>query len=268
MNRNTTNTVGSHGNGNNGQATNATAPKRSKQDANLRKTGYLRFQIGLILSLILVYLGLEATFAHKWGKSDPIMAIEEGSLEYYPEMNVVQVEKPLESKDAPLKRVPTKDFEIVPDDMVTEEGTEFIEKPREDVGQGSLDPSEIAPIKFIPEIDEVPFFKVEDAPIFPGCEDAEDKRACFNEMMQRHIQKHIRYPEVAQQLGIQGRVHVAFKIGADGSVRDVQMRGPAESLEEESGRLIAKLPKMTPGKQRGRAVTVPYSIPITFKLQR
>ena len=68
-------------------------------------------------------------------------------------------------------------------------------------------------------------------------------------------------------MGVQGRVNVMFVIQKDGSIGNVRMRGPDKNLEEEAARIISKLPKMTPGKQRGRPVRVPFSIPITFKLQ-
>jgi len=122
----------------------------------------------------------------------------------------------------------------------------------------------------VDEMDEdldVPFSVIEDVPVFPGCENESDKRACFNSMMQKHISKNFRYPEIAQEMGIQGRVNVMFVIQKDGSIGGVRMRGPDKNLEAEAARIIDKLPKMTPGKQRGRAVRVPFSIPITFKLQ-
>ena len=68
-------------------------------------------------------------------------------------------------------------------------------------------------------------------------------------------------------MGVQGRVSVMFVIQKDGSIGNVRMRGPDQNLEKEAERIISKLPRMTPGKQRGRAVRVPFSIPITFKLQ-
>jgi periplasmic protein TonB len=114
---------------------------------------------------------------------------------------------------------------------------------------------------------DVPFAVIEDVPVFPGCEGASDKRACFNEMMQAHIRKNFRYPEIAQEMGIQGRVNVMFTIQKDGSIGNIRYRGPDKNLEAEALRIIEKLPKMTPGKQRGRPVRVPFSIPITFKLQ-
>ncbi len=68
-------------------------------------------------------------------------------------------------------------------------------------------------------------------------------------------------------MGIQGMVYVSFIIGKDGKVIIVQPRGPDKNLEKEAQRIIERLPQMIPGKQRGKAVRVPYSIPITFRLQ-
>jgi protein TonB len=93
------------------------------------------------------------------------------------------------------------------------------------------------------------------------------RRDCFQEKMNKHIVKNFRYPDIAQEMGIQGRVYVNFIISKDGSISNIRMRGPDKNLEKEAKRIISKLPKMTPGKQRGRPVRVPFSIPITFRLQ-
>ena len=116
---------------------------------------------------------------------------------------------------------------------------------------------------------DVPFAVIEDVPIFPGCERVakSKRRDCFQEQINKHIRKNFRYPEIAQEMGIQGRVYVNFVIDKDGSITSIRMRGPDKNLEKEAQRIIAKLPRMTPGKQRGRAVRVPFSIPITFRLQ-
>jgi protein TonB len=115
----------------------------------------------------------------------------------------------------------------------------------------------------------VPFAIIENIPVFPGCEKVSKKRQrdCFQEKINKHIRKNFRYPEIAQEMGIQGRVYVSFIIGVDGRVIMVQARGPDKNLEKEARRIIENLPQMIPGKQRGKAVRVPYSIPITFKLQ-
>mgnify|MGYP000373628551 FL=1 len=116
---------------------------------------------------------------------------------------------------------------------------------------------------------DIPFAIIEDVPLFPGCERVakSKRRQCFQEQMNKHISKNFRYPEIAQEMGIQGRVFVQFMIGKDGNISGVRTRGPDKNLEKEAKRIIDKLPKMTPGKQRGRPVRVPFSIPITFRLQ-
>jgi len=94
------------------------------------------------------------------------------------------------------------------------------------------------------EIINVPFAIIEDLPVFPGCEGVSKK-----------------------EMGIQGRVYVNFIISQDGSITQIKMRGPDQNLEAEAKRIISLLPAMTPGKQRGRPVRVPFSIPIVFRLQ-
>jgi len=114
---------------------------------------------------------------------------------------------------------------------------------------------------------EVPFAVVDEVPIFPGCEDAADKRSCFNDKIQLHISKNFNYPLAAQEAGIQGRVSVMFLITSDGTIDNIKMRGPDKLLEDEVERIIKKLPKMSPGKHKGKLVSVPFSIPVNFKLQ-
>ncbi len=115
--------------------------------------------------------------------------------------------------------------------------------------------------------DSYPFATIDEVPIFPGCENAVDKKACFDEKLKEHIRKNFRYPEAAQEQGIQGRVAVLFTIDADGNISAIKKRGPHELLENEAVRIIERLPKMQPGKQGGKAMNVPYMIPITFRLQ-
>lgn len=119
------------------------------------------------------------------------------------------------------------------------------------------------------EIINVPFAVIEDVPVFPGCEnvDKDQLRNCFQEQMNKHIRRNFRYPEISQEMGIQGRVLVNFIISEDGSITNIRMRGPDKNLECEAKRIISLLPAMIPGKQRGRPVRVPFSIPIVFRLQ-
>ena len=117
------------------------------------------------------------------------------------------------------------------------------------------------------EVTSIPFATIDEVPVFPGCEDAKDKRTCFQEKVNRHIAKNFRYPQEAQEKGIQGRVSTMFIIDVDGSISNIRMRGPDELLENEARRILEKLPKMTPGKQKDEIVQVPFSIPINFKLR-
>ena len=120
----------------------------------------------------------------------------------------------------------------------------------------------------VEEID-VPFAVIEDVPVYPGCENVEKDqlRTCFQDKINKHILKNFRYPEIAQEMGIQGRVYVNFVISKEGNITNIKMRGPDKNLEKEAHRIISLLPNITPGKQRGKPVNVPFSIPIVFKLQ-
>ena len=123
----------------------------------------------------------------------------------------------------------------------------------------------------VEEVDEdveIPFAVIEDVPVFPGCEKGTnvDKRNCFQLKMEEHVAKNFNYPEQAIDLGIQGKVFVMFMIDKDGYTSSIRSRGPDKILEKEAERIIKLLPKMIPGKQRGKPVKVPYSVPIVFKL--
>ena len=85
--------------------------------------------------------------------------------------------------------------------------------------------------------------------------------------MNKHIRKNFRYSEIAQEIGIQGRVYVNFIIAKDGQITNIIMRGPDKNLKKEALSIISKLTSMIPGKHRGRPVRVPFSIPIVFRLQ-
>lgn len=121
-------------------------------------------------------------------------------------------------------------------------------------------------IQQISASDKVPFAVVDEVPVFPGCENEEDKKACFQKAIKKHIRKHFNYPAEAQTKGFQGKVFVMFVIDSEGNIRDIKKRGPNKMLEKEAERIINRLPKMTPGKHKGKVVAVPFSIPITFKL--
>lgn len=109
-----------------------------------------------------------------------------------------------------------------------------------------------------PADDNKVFDAVEQSPQFPGGEAA----------LLKYVASHIRYPSVAQENGIQGRVTVQFVVTKTGSVGQVKVvRGKDPDLDKEAIRVVKSLPKFTPGKMNGHAVNVWYTLPITFKLE-
>lgn len=110
----------------------------------------------------------------------------------------------------------------------------------------------------IEEKPEKPLTVVEQMPQFPGG-DAE---------MMKYLYGAIKYPTIAAENGIQGRVVIRFVVGKDGVVSDVQVVRPLDpSLDKEAVRVVKTMPKWIPGKQNGRNVAVYYTLPVTFKLQ-
>ena len=124
------------------------------------------------------------------------------------------------------------------------------------------------------EIDDniaIPFILVEESPVFPGCESDIYKgvsyvRDCFTEKIQYHIRSNFKYPEIAKEKRIQGKVNVMFTIRKNGSIGNIRMRGPDRNLEIAAKEIIEKLPIMIPGKHKGKKVDTPYSISISYKL--
>ncbi len=230
--------------------------KNPKRDLN-RKSG-LYFVIGLMLVLLMAFVALEWKTYDNGHEYDTSMNVADELIEDVPITMHIKTPPPPKQVQAPPVIEVVEDEEEVIEDVI-----ESSETDQED----EILKVEDVMVDEIEEEAEVAFAVIEDVPVFPGCEDAKDKRACFQEMMNKHIAKNFRYPELAQEMGIQGRVNIMFVIQKDGSIGNVQMRGPDKNLETEARRIIDKLPKMVPGKQRGQAVKVPFSIPITFKLQ-
>ena len=226
--------------------------------ADLRKNSGLYFVAGLALVMALVWGAFEWKTYEKTSDYDISLNAEDMLDEEVPMTEQIKTPPPPPPPAAPEVIEVVEDEEEVEETVIesteTSQEEEVIEVDDVEVMDDDLDV-------------DVPFAVIEDVPVFPGCEGAKDKRACFNEMIQKHIVKNFRYPEIAQEMGVQGRVNVMFTIQKDGSIGNIRYRGPDKNLEAEALRIIEKLPRMTPGKQRGRAVRVPFSIPITFKLQ-
>jgi protein TonB len=227
--------------------------------ADLTKNSSLYFAIGLAVVLLISWRAIEWKTYERTGYSYESLNVEDEDDEEVPITEQIKTPPPPPPPPAP------EVIEIVEDEEEVEETViESTETDQEEI-------VEVDDIEVEDDFDDVdvPFAVIEDVPIYPGCEKVpkSQRRTCFQDKINKHIRKNFRYPEIAQEMGIQGRVYVQFVIAKDGSITSVRMRGPDKNLEKEAARIISKLPKMTPGKQRGRAVRVPFSIPITFRLQ-
>jgi len=128
-------------------------------------------------------------------------------------------------------------------------------------------PSVTHPDKKVVAVAEVPNVKEEQQAIFTVVEEMPQFPGGMGEAM-RFLAQNIKYPKAAQQAKIEGRVIVQFVVGKDGSVSDIQiMRSVSPDLDAEAIRVVGMMPKWIPGKQRGKAVTVKYTMPIMFRLQ-
>jgi hypothetical protein len=117
---------------------------------------------------------------------------------------------------------------------------------------------------------EVSFSTVENVPIFPGCDkgDNAERRKCMSQKITKFVQKEFNV-NIARNLGLYGRqrISVIFKINKKGNVVGVRARAPHPNLKKEAIRVVNMIPKMKPGMQLGKAVIVPYSLPIIFQVQ-
>jgi len=239
---------------------------KKNPEIEVARNSSLYFAVGLNLMLFLAYLALEYKTVIK---PDEIAQIAPTTKIFDEEIPVIKWDRNLPPPPAPAPKVTSiEELEIVEDDTVIAEtifeSTETNES--EVVSEYQVASVDDVVVTEVEEDIEVPFSVIENIPVFPGCEGLTEhaKKECFQDKMLEHVHDNFNYPDRALELGISGKVYVMFKIDKNGKVSGIQTRGPDNMLEEEAFRIIDKLPKMTPGKQRGRPVSVPYSIPINF----
>ena len=109
-----------------------------------------------------------------------------------------------------------------------------------------------------PEVSTKVFDVVEEMPSFPG----------GNGALMSYLNGNTKYPVVAQENGVQGKVIISFVVERDGSISDVRVaRSVDPSLDREAQRVVKSMPRWTPGKQNGQTVRVKYTVPVVFRLQ-
>jgi protein TonB len=225
---------------------------KKSQKADLENKRSTFVQIGLVISLGLCLLAFEWTTQVKQAASLGTMTQQEVEDEIIPITRQEEV-KP------PPPPPPPKVVEVL---NIVDDETELDEEL--DIQDSEADAEtviEVAPIirQEEEEAEESQvFYIVEDMPEFPGGELA----------LRKFIANAIKYPVIAQENGIQGKVYVNFVVDKDGSITNAKIsRGVDSSLDKEALRVVNSLPKWKPGMQRGKPVRVSYTVPISFVLQ-
>lgn len=229
--------------------------------ADLTKSSLLFLQLGLIFILLLVYVVIE------WKTSAPQDVYEEQlSMGALDEQIIPITELP--TPPPPKLPTPPEIIEIAPNDPdVVEDPIESTESSQETI----VDIKNIKEAPMDKPIEPVPFFLIENVPVYPGCEGLasnEERKKCMSDKITAFVNKKFNN-NLGSQLGLSGinRINILFQIDTQGNIVGVQSRAPHPKLEQEAARVINALPKMKPGMQRGKAVPVSYSLPIVFKVQ-
>lgn len=229
-----------------------------------RIEGYSKifFQLGLVLSLLIVYLSIE------WKSFDRYIDELSSANFQVEEIQDIPITERLIELPPPPPPPPAPDrIQIVADEEEVDETVLESTETDESEAIEKLDIDEIEEVEDEEIIGNIPFAIVEEAPVFPGCKgNKAEKRKCLQDKIREHVNKHYN-TEISGDLGLTAgkkKVYVQFKIDKNGNISEVKARGPHKRLEKEAVRVVNKLPKMTPGKQRGQPVGVSYTLPITL----
>jgi len=238
---------------------------KKSESADLRKNITIYALMGLAFMLLLSWQGLE--YESKEVEVEEIydepMAMEE--VEDIPITQMLNTPPPPpppppapEVIEVVEDEVEIEEVEIAPTESTEEEVIVEVEEVSEEVG-------------VVEEIADVPFAIIENVPVYPGCEGQRtnaDKKKCMQEKITRFVRKNFD-TGIANEVGLSGKqtISVQFKIDKKGDVVNIVSRAKDPKLQTEAQRVINKLPKMTPGKQRGKAVGVIYGLPIIFEVQ-
>lgn len=237
-------------------------PKKNPK-ANVGRNSSLYFAIGLALMLFLTNYAINYKTYDKEAIDIGQLALDDLDEEEIPLTEQIKTPPP-PPPPPPAPEV----IEVVEDEEEVEETV--IESTEADQETEIVEIEEVE-VEEVEEDIEVPFAVIENVPVFPGCEKKKtnnEKKACMSEKISKFVNKKFN-TDLAGDLGLSGRqrINVIFKIDKTGSIVGIRARAPHPGLEKEAKRVIGQLPKMKPGKQRGKAVTVPYSLPIIFQVQ-
>lgn len=222
--------------------------KSPKADLEPKKA--LFTQIGLVVALSLVLIAFE------WTTTDVAIGSMQMTEDVAAEEEIIPITRQEEVKPPPPPPPKVSDvLNIVEDDVELDDELELMDT---ESNENTVVEFKAIEVQEEEEADAPVFFIVEEMPVFPGGEEA----------LRKYIAQSVKYPAIAQENGIQGRVFVAFVVNTKGEVTDVKIaRGVDPNLDKEAIRVVTNMPKWSPGKQRGKAVKVSYTVPINFVLQ-
>ena len=225
---------------------------KKSQKADLESKKVIFREIGMIIALALMLFAFEWKSYEKTVQDLGTRQAENIAEEIIP----ITEQKVKAPPPAPPKQVVS--INVVEDDVQVDDDINI----DVEADQNTEVEEYVAPVKMEQEEESEEerqiFMVVESMPEFPGGEPA----------LYKYLAENIKYPQMAKESGIQGRVFVTFVVERDGRVTDVRvLRGIGGGCDEEAIRVVADMPKWTPGKQRGKPVRVQYNLPVKFTLQ-
>jgi len=226
---------------------------KKSEKANLENKKLLFVEIGLIISLLIVYIAFE------WTTAETNTAVLEDTTEILVEEEIIStnMETPPPPPAAPKIPVLSDQIDIVDDEIKLEDDMFVNLEDDASLGVEIMDYVEVK--EEVVEEEAIPFQLVEEKPSFQGGD---------ANQFSKWVNSRLVYPEIAKENGVQGRVTLQFTVEKDGSVTKVKvLRGVDPSLDKEAMRVVSMSPKWKPGKQRDRAVPVTYTFPVIFQLR-
>lgn len=219
--------------------------------ADLEEKKSLFFEIGLVLALAVLL------FAFEWKSSTGEVSTFQTVPEEQVEEEIIPITQQMLKPPPPPPPAPklTDLMEITDDASSIDEDLEILDAEDDSENKPVENPSDFGEYGDEETGDDDIFQIVEDVPTFPLGD------------VSKWIAKNVKYPQIAAENGVQGKVFMNFVIEKDGSITDVKvLRGVDAALDKEAIRVIKSMPKWKPGKQRGKPVRVSFNLPIVFQL--
>lgn len=227
-----------------------------------------RLGIGLVSSLLIAVVAMSWTTYERSSYDDGGVIIEEDEIEVVPRTD--------QQPPKPVPPPPPQVIEEIEEELIEEDQPElldtevevddFVEEVPFEEGPSVPTPPPPLPLPEAPDdgIEEI-FDFVQQKPLFGGCEDD----ACSVKELMKYLGTHIKYPNIARENNIKGRVTAQFVVERDGTISDISiLRGIGGGCDEEVSRVLKKMNEKIlwkPGLQNGKEVRVRYRLPVTFK---